>query len=344
MQIRRSVLRLVSAAAMALAGGHAVMAKDYYMSFWVPATHVYVSDFLLPMFREIEERSEGRMSFKLLPQPVASAAGHLDAVRQGIADIAFVSTGYLPGKFELAQIGAMPGQSTSAVVRGVAFQRLYDEYLASSFDELDGVKNLGYFSVGYGTVWSGDRKITDVGDMQGAKIRVSGGLILQLAEYFGATPISKPASEAYELMSGAIIDGILLPPEGICSFQMQPLIKNVLDLPGGAYGDGNIVIMNEAAYDGLSNQDKALLDEYIGEGVARRAGAANDAVNEKCETELKSMGISFNSPTDALAAKLKAFTDQHIEVWKDEAEAHGIDADAAVDYYYNQLAELSGEQ
>src|SRR5688500_11989049 len=66
------------------------------MSAWVPPSHMLVKDGMVPWMKEVERVTEGRVKVKLLPKPVTNAINHFDAVRDGLADLAFVSHAYTP--------------------------------------------------------------------------------------------------------------------------------------------------------------------------------------------------------------------------------------------------------
>ena len=69
------------------------------MSAWVPPSHMLVKDGMVPWMKEVERVTQGRVKIKLLPKPVTNPVNHFDAVRDGLADVAFVSHAYTPARF-----------------------------------------------------------------------------------------------------------------------------------------------------------------------------------------------------------------------------------------------------
>src|SRR5512147_611535 len=109
------------AAAIALACmGGARAQTEVSISSWVPPSHLLVKDFLLPWTQEVEKATGGRVKFRFLPKPVANPIGHLDAVKDGLADLAFISHSYTPARFPLTRFGVMPFAGRDAEARSVA--------------------------------------------------------------------------------------------------------------------------------------------------------------------------------------------------------------------------------
>jgi len=129
--IRRSIRTLLCPLLLA-AGLHAPLAAapvDVTISAWVPPTHSLVADFIVPWMAEVEQATEGRVKPRLVPKPVTNAAGHYDAVRNGLVDITFISHAYYPGRFELTKLGILPLAGSHGRTRSIAAWRIYDKYL-----------------------------------------------------------------------------------------------------------------------------------------------------------------------------------------------------------------------
>ena len=60
---------------------------------------------MVPWMKYVERVTEGRVKVKLLPKPVTNAINHFDAVRDGLADVAFVSHAYTPARFQFVRRG-----------------------------------------------------------------------------------------------------------------------------------------------------------------------------------------------------------------------------------------------
>ena len=57
------------------------------MSSWLPPSHTITKDMMMVWAKQVEEATQGRVKFNLLPKAVASPPGTFDAVRDGLADV-----------------------------------------------------------------------------------------------------------------------------------------------------------------------------------------------------------------------------------------------------------------
>ena len=128
------------------------------MSAWVPPSHMLVRDGMMPWMKEVERVTEGRVKVKLLPKPVTNPINHFDAVRDGLADVAFVSHAYTPARFQLVRVGVLPFSGDNAEVNSVALWRIYSKHFLKQ-DEHKGVKLLTIYTHGPGIFWNAKRPI-----------------------------------------------------------------------------------------------------------------------------------------------------------------------------------------
>ena len=112
MAMTRTVFGRVGAAVFGaglLAGSGLAQAQvELSMSAWVPPSHMLVRDGMMPWMQEVEKVTQGRVKIKLLPKPVTNPVNHFDAVRDGLADVAFISHSYTPARFPTTRIGVLP--------------------------------------------------------------------------------------------------------------------------------------------------------------------------------------------------------------------------------------------
>ena len=245
------------------------------MSAWVPPSHMLVKDGMVPWMKEVERVTEGRVKVKLLPKPVTNAINHFDAVRDGLADVAFVSHAYTPARFQFVRVGVLPFSGDNAEVNSVALWRIYSKYFLKQ-DEHKGVKLLTIYTHGPGIFWNAKRPIKTIDDFAGLKIRVGGGIAADVANALGVNTISKPAPESYELLSTGVVDGVMFPGESIVSFKLDKLVKYATQFPGGLYSDSHSVIMNPDRWKEISKADQAAIEKISNEAFSRNVGKAWD--------------------------------------------------------------------
>jgi TRAP-type C4-dicarboxylate transport system substrate-binding protein len=295
-----------------------------------------VKDFLLPWAQEVEKATAGRVKFRLLPKPVTNPIGHLDAVKDGLADLAFISHSYTPARFPLTRFGVMPFAGRDAEARSVAVWRTYDHSLAKA-NEHQGVKLLTIYTHGPGIVFNAKRPITSINDMAGLKFRVGGGMAADVGQALGAIVIQKPAPESYELMSQGIVDGVFFPAESVATFKLEKVIRYATEFPGGLYSDSHAVIMNEAKFNSLSKQDQQTLMKLAGERMARLAGKAWDQHDREAVGVFKAAGIQVTKANPAFVSAVRDRVKNFEADWMKEAAAKGIDGAKVLAEFRSEL-------
>jgi TRAP-type C4-dicarboxylate transport system substrate-binding protein len=339
MVIRMMGAALGTAIFLAVAGAPARAETVFTVSSWAPVTHGLNKDFLQPWARQIESETAGRVKFRFLPKPVSNPPGSFDAVRDGLADVSYISHSHLANRFPLVRFLNMPLVADSATARSVAGWRVYTKHFAK-FDEHKGVKLLTIHAHGPGMVFTARKPVRQAADLEGQKIRVSGGISLEMAEALGASPVVKPPTEAFELLSGGVVDGIFFPAESVTAFKLTGALKHMTTVPGGLYADTHAVFMNEKKFASLSKEDQAVIDKYSGEYMARMAGKAWDSADKVALGELAQAGIEPVEADAQFLAQIRERTAAIRQAWIAAAEGKGVDGEKILDEFVREAGSL----
>jgi len=331
----------LTAALFAVTPARAQKPVELTYSVWIPQTHVLVANFMIPWAQEVEKATQGRVKINFLPKPVTNPQGHLDAVRNGVVDLAFISHSYYPGRFDLMKVAMLPFSGNSAQSTSVAAWRIYDKYLAGA-NEHRGVKLLGIYGHGPGGVYTTKKVIDKVEDFENLKVRIGGGMAADVADALKVNAVVKPAPESYELLSTGVVDGVFFPPESIASFRLDGIIKNATVFPGGLYSDTHGIIMNEQAFAKLPNADRAILMKLSGEHIAQLGGKAWGDADTAAIESLRAKNVAFHQASPKLIADVKARTAHLEKAWLDTAKTKGIDGPKVLQEYRAELKKLEG--
>jgi TRAP-type C4-dicarboxylate transport system substrate-binding protein len=313
------------------------------MSAWVPPSHMLVKDGMMPWMKEVERVTEGRVKVKLLPKPVTNAINHFDAVRDGLADVAFVSHAYTPARFQLVRVGVLPFSGDNAEVNSVALWRIYSKHFLKQ-DEHKGVKLLTIYTHGPGIFWNAKKPIKTVDDFAGLKIRVGGGIAADVANALGVNTISKPAPESYELLSTGVVDGVMFPGESIVSFKLDKLLKYATQFPGGLYSDSHSVIMNTDRWNKISKADQAAIEKISNEAFSRSVGKAWDDNAGAGFAAFKAGGGEVVPADDALVKAVAQKTAHFEQEWIKLVDGKGLDGKAILAEYRAEVKKLTAGQ
>ncbi len=306
------------------------------ISSWAPPTHGMNAIAWPKVIEMIEEATEGRVTAEI-KYGLAPPPAQYDLILDGAADIAWIFHGYTPGRFVATKLIELPGYEGSAEAASVAYWRAHEQYFGG-LDEHKGVKLIGLMTHGVGTLHT-NADVNSLADISGMKIRIGGGVANMVGEALGASGINVPAPKVYETLASNAADGVFMPMEGKASFKLYEVARNTYTVPGGLYRGSFGIIMSNDAWDRISADDRAALEEVFGEKLSRIAGAMwdeIDTVGRKALDETEGNTLREASAEDA--AKWQEMTKPIIDAVLAEVSGLGIDAAAARAYIAEQMA------
>lgn len=271
----------------------------------------------------LDKSSSGKLRCNILPRPVSTPPGSFDAVANGVVDISLTVHGYTPNRFVLTQMAEFPFNGDSAEAMSVAYNRVASKHPEFA-QEHKGVHVLGYFTHGPGMVFNSKRQIAKIDDLEGLKFRVGGGMVNEIAKSLGMNVTLKPASDAYELLSGGVMDGTLFPAESIEAYKLDKVIRYATYFPGGFYNISWVFMMNPARYDKLSVDEKKAMDSVSGEVVARIFGRQWDKLDRNGRAVMQASRIQVTTADPRFVADVKARTSALEQKWVKDASARGM--------------------
>lgn len=304
---------------------------------WAPPTHG-INSIMWPNFiKMVEDATGGKVSaeikYGLAPPPAM-----MDLVIDGAADISWIFHGYTPGRFNATKLIELPGYEGSAEAASVAYQKVFEAHLAK-LEEHRGVKVLAMMTHGPAYLHT-NKPVASLGDINGMKLRVPGGVGSSAGEALGATGIKVPAPKVYETLASNAADGVVMPAESRKGFKLTEVAKNLYRMPGGFYRGSFALIMNQEAFDALPDDAKAALDaNVVGVPLARMAGQTWDAMDVSGIEATEAAGD--NVIVDASAADQAAYAAIGETIKAGviaELDAAGVDGAAAYEMVKSEMA------
>lgn len=334
----------VAAACVAAFGAPGAAAQTTMtISSWAPPTHPLTKDVVYKWAANVEAATNGRIKFQILPKHPTAPPGTMDGVRDGLVDVSFITTGYLPARFVLTLLPELPGGGETALINSVAFSRIHAKHLVQA-GEFRGVKLLGVWTHGPGQMYNTKKPIKSVGDLQGLKFRVGGGMAEIMARALGANAFVKPSTESYELLTSGVADGIFFPPESVVTFKLETVVKHATMFPGGFYGSAFGMFMNEDKFKKLSKADQDVIEAESGEKLARMAGIMWDASDLRGMEAIKKAGVQIIPATPELIAEVKAKAATIEQEWIKNAKAKGVDGVKVLEEFRAELKKVAAEK
>ncbi|WP_116085894.1 TRAP transporter substrate-binding protein [Tropicimonas sp. IMCC34011] len=307
---------------------------------WLPPTHYVTTEILEPWAASVAEATEGRVTIEFLAA-LDAPGGHFDLVDSGIADVAFAVHSYTPQRFVLTEIAELPFMANDATNNSIAYWETYQEYFADA-DEHAGVKLLGLWTSGPSQFFADETFLDSPTAAKGLKIRTPGKVVQEIAQALGMVPVSASVSESYEMLSRGVIDGLFQQKESVVAFNMDKYLNAETVVPGGFAHSSQFMIMNQDAFDDLSEEDQQAIESVSGEALVRLAAGVWDKYDDEASDSLSAAGVEQLTLSGAALDEIRqtlAFVEQD---WLDRATERGVDAQAALEAMRTRIAELEG--
>jgi TRAP-type C4-dicarboxylate transport system substrate-binding protein len=188
------------------------------------AQHPISQQILIPLAKELEEKSGGRIKLTIHPGgSVTSAATVREDVVSGAIDIGWTLQGYTPGKYPITDVIELPFMFDSTLQASYVLWNLYQR--SPEFQQEYGdVKVLGLWVTDPGEFLT-KKPVKKPEDLKGMRIRFAGPAQEAMIKKFGGTPVGMPMPDVYDALQRGIIDGVANGPSVIESYKLNEVIK-----------------------------------------------------------------------------------------------------------------------
>lgn len=259
----------------------------------------------------VEEKSNGKIKVTTYPDSQLGAEREeLEGVQLGTIEMAALSSGPIPGIFPKIMVFDLPylfGTQKAAyeVLDGPVGKEIMDMMKAKT-----GIKGLAWGENGFRHFTNSVKPITQPSDMQGLKIRtMENQAHMAIVKSLGASPTPMPFNEVYTGLQQKTIDGQENPLSLIVSMRFYE-VQKYLTLDGHVYNP-YILLMNDAFYNGLSDDHKKIVDEgaLIWQKVEREEN------NKQVNAGLNKLISEGTKVTELSPEQLKVFRDASKSVY-----------------------------
>lgn len=295
-----------------------------------PPVHVQDLRAMTPFSEEVTELTEGRVNFQIYPgSALGSPVETYDNIITGIMDAGWSLQGYNAGVFPVHSVLHLPFLANgTATELSVIAHKLYEQFPEIQ-EEYSDVKLLWVHAADSYAIITKGKAVRTFEDVKGLKLRTPSTEAGKMIESWGATPVSMPAPEIYDAMQKGVIDGGVLPIAAIKDFNLY----DVVDYVSVGYFNTSLfyMLMNKDSWDKISAEDQAIIEELIGEPMARKAGEAFDYQQQEAQKESLEAGIEFIELEESELQKFKDASQGVTEEWLSAMEGKGVDGQAIYD-------------
>lgn len=257
----KSIWKMLSVVA-ALGAAVPAYAAEFEMkiSTMFPSTHYVQTLVLEPWAKSIEEKSGGRVHFTFFSAGSAfgDATRQFDQVRGGVVDVAVGIPAIPRGRHPRSVLMELPFTVASSDAGTKALMDVYDEYLAADFP---GAKVLSLTITEPSAIHTKE-PVTDISQLKGMRLRAPTPSVTAILEAVGAIPVGLPPTQIYENVERGVLDGNVMPWGPVGAFKLWEVLHNHLNARVDAVT--MYTLMNQASYDRLPDDIKALFDESVG--------------------------------------------------------------------------------
>ena len=270
-------------------------------AYWLPEKGNDWQTVFLPWIAKVTEASGGTLKIRAFTGGTLGRdpAAQLKMIEDGVADIAYPSPPYTPGRFPDSEVAELPGLFKSSVHASTSMWNAYDAGLLRGLEEF---KVLGMFSSPPFSVHTA-RPVASVADIKGLKLRSAGAYAIKAVEGLGATAVGMPMTEATEAISRGVVDGMAAHPSILTQVGAATVAKNHFQL---ALGTGHVMlVMKKSVFDALPEAARKAIDDNSGLALSTAWGEANDGQATKLLEAWKAPG-SGHKVVEPTAADLQA--------------------------------------
>jgi TRAP-type C4-dicarboxylate transport system substrate-binding protein len=223
---------------------------------WVPPAHALTSA-LEAWGKSIASSSKGTIRYKLFPaQQLGKAQDHYDMVRDGTADVTFVSPDQNHGRFPLFGVAALPLLVSNAKGGSAALDEWYRSYAAKEMKE---VRFCLAFTHEPG-VWHSKRKFSAPEEIKGLRVRAPHAAVANLVASLGGRNVQASVPEVRQMLESNTADAVAFPWGAAIRFKIEQVAKFHMDLP--LYTTPFALVLNRAVVAGMSEAQQKVIDDH----------------------------------------------------------------------------------
>lgn len=322
-----------TALALTLAGGASAQEATLRVQHFLSPEASVPKFFITPWAEKVMADSDGRIDVQVFPamQLGGSPAALYDQVRDGVIDGGWALPAYTPGRFPESEVFELPFMTTmNAEESSRAAWTFTENHLMDDFSD---IYVCAVHVHGPGVIHTKGEPLEAVADFEGLKLRGPSRQANALLDTLGAQPVGMPVPAFPEALSRGVVDGGVIPWEVVPSLKVEELTDSHTQIGGdrALYNTFFVWGLNRAKIEGLSEENRAVIDANCGADASADAGGAMDRGDTIAEEAIAERGNAIVTLSDDVVSELREIGDAQIEAWIEEASGLGLDGAALVD-------------
>jgi len=329
----RIALSAATLAAMTLGS----VAQPLKISTNASPTHWLSVEGINPFIECVESATQKQITFQYYPSSqLASMTETIDALNNGLADIAYISIVAYSDRLPINGIAQLPGMGSTAKQATVAMRKVLDqdgpflqEFINNQMQPLFVSMTTPY------QVLSRQKAFESVESYKNAKIRTSGGVLTLSLKALGAAPVELPPGDIYVAIQQGTVDAAVLSMPSFNSYKLQEQAKWIsVNAPLG--NTASVVAMDANKWKNLTPEQQSAFAS-CSEIVENHLAEYFDASNLRWIEEFASEGIAMHEYTEEELKELAAALGKVTEEYISRLNNRGLPASDALSIYEKAL-------
>ena len=302
----RSLIRLAATGSLiTVVLSASAVAETLKVTTFLPPVHTFVKA-INAWGEEINAKSNGELELEVFPAgQLGPPPRQFDLVRSGGADIGIFLHALTPGRFAMTELAGLPlthpAAGDASAISSRRLTELAPTYLA---EEHAGTRILWMAVTPPLKINLAETDPSDLANLEGLRIRYAGSTWQQIVEQLGASPVPVPPAETADALGKRVVDGATFPFEATKAFDLGPVTRYALE-PGLASATF-AVVMSDAAYQRLTPEQQAVIDDTTGPDRAAWFGELWDAGETEGRAYMIEAGVTLVTMTDEQVDSLKS--------------------------------------
>lgn len=290
----------------------------------------------------VEELSNGELKFDIqYGGALFKAPASVPSVSRGVSDGGTIISAYFQKEMAAYSIADLPLGGSNSWVSVRATDRLMREPAVTEHLAKQNLVYIGTMTASSVNLACKNVEVNTIDDVAGLKVR-GAGVYGKVFGELGATMVSMSVYEAYQGLDTGLLDCTQGYDYVVEALKWQEQITSYTVMNWGQIG-GYGVFMNKQFYDGLSDDQKAVLAQAGPELADKFAEFVTNANSTAVANMDGNDAIKVISVTPEETAHLNAASDPFVEAWKENAASVGLDPDALIEVFTTAVAEYAAE-
>jgi TRAP-type C4-dicarboxylate transport system substrate-binding protein len=224
---------------------------------WLPAAHTGFET-TKKFFKGLEDATGGLVTAEYNMAGVMGKPG--DAYTRlvsGVTSVSQFGPAYMPGVFPMYSMFYNPIRSPSIEVFVKAMTGMQQKgYFDKDFAD---VKILGLFGAGPFILFTTNKKISSVKDIEGMKVRAANDAFVEVCQLLKSAPVTMPSGEVYLNLQKGVVDGAWWVTDAIVTDKVFEVTKYLWNAQMGVFP--HVIAMSKTVWNSLPQSGRDYLDK-----------------------------------------------------------------------------------